>query len=265
MAVLMPLLNCPTALAQGLFGDPTTRPTKVLPEFKYDGTLDGAIAKLQEADPSLRVMVVWPTGAATDEPHISLALRNVTAVDVLDVMATAYQAIGIKIVSAASGEIYIINVQVQPSEQRRRGGRGADPVNGGGGGAPQQYIVRVYNLAGPVNAWINDNLGPVKDEDFAAAKGKAMDAILSLLQATLTQLPDETTKPLLQVHEPTVSVVFRGSPRQLEAVEEAMHVLPGYGSSLSRQRSNDLTARVAALEKEISQLKSQNASGARGK
>jgi hypothetical protein len=160
---------------------------KVLPQVELDNiSLDETVNSLRDADPTLKVMLAYDPDAATDQA-IKLKLQNVTAIDVLSLIHFAYPNIDLIPVQSQTGAtMTLLRVHVIPQ--------------------PAAMHVKVFNLS------------PI------VAGGTSLDQVMSLIQAVLDETPSDS-KPVLKVHEPTKTLIVRGTPDQLNAVAETINAL----------------------------------------
>jgi hypothetical protein len=193
-----PVLADGPATAQAMGVDPMT---KVLPEVKFDSvSIYDALGFLQDVSPGFEAVVVRDGAEPSDAHTVTMDLKNVTVQQVLEVLQLAnYSTLDIRPVDEGRGpsSIYVV--------------RGKEPRP-----APAT-VLRVYRLEPVIEAMRGNG----------ASKNKPLDDILSLIEATLSQVPGQS-KPTLQVHEETKTLIFKGSSEQMEAVNQALEALcPG--------------------------------------
>jgi hypothetical protein len=217
----------------------SSHPEKIFSEFKVDDSIDSVVARLQKDDPDLKLLVIRDPNAPPNQPHITLSLKNVTASDVLSVMSSIYPNVALNSISATTGPIFTLKIVAPPSRDGLFGG----PNQSG----PPREEVKVYNLTLLVDGWISQNIPPdAKLEDLPTLRRKALDQIMSLVQAALSQASPQASKPVLQVHEPTQTLVFKGTAEQRGIVQEAMNAL--------QQRLNEQQRELARLKAMIGSL-----------
>lgn len=247
IAILASLVS--PAVAQVQQPDPQNPPEeKVIANFEAnDNTIDEVVATLQKDDPNVKIILVHSrTGAKapTDSSlRVRLLLKNVTAGDVLQVISRAYPVVALDGVAGHTRElIYVVRVQdavVSPTARQ---------------------VVQVYNLAPMVKTWLQLNEPDLKPADDKDALKKALDDILSLIQAALAQT-HEPTEAVIQVHPPTQTLIFRGTATQQSAVEQAVNALRPtrleFGSAESQIAQ--LKARIDAQAQELDRLRAKAA------
>jgi hypothetical protein len=109
--------------------------------------------------------------------------------------------------------------------QIRAGGPGLPVINAP---ARQQSVVRVYRLKEITDVLISQSQSATtQPADETTARTQAISHVLSVVQAALEQA-GEKTQPVLKVHEPTLTLIFKGTESQQLVVEEVLRALqPG--------------------------------------
>src|SRR5208283_1709994 len=100
----------------------------------------------------------------------------------------------------------------------------------------------------------------------AADRSKALNDILSLVQAAL-EATGSNQPPLMKVHAPTETLIFRGHPTQLEAVNRTLKALEptpeeiGPSRDLEQAKSEfaKLAGHTSQLEKAVGQAQAEAA------
>jgi hypothetical protein len=247
-------LACLISPAFAQVEQPTAIPSrpeeKVIPSFEAnDNTIDEVVAMLRKDDPNVQIVLVHSsplpgTGvkrSTEGSPRLRLLLKNVTTADVLNVVSRAYPNIALDGIGGATQEmIYILRVRDTSA------------------GSDTRQVVQVYNLAPMVKAW--QQLNDAKPGDDQNALKKALDDILSLIQAALAQT-HEPTEAVIQVHPPTQTLIFRGTPAQQAAVEQAVNALrpPRADSGSAEAQIAQLKAKVDAQAEELARLRDKAA------
>ena len=142
---------------------------KILPEVHFDDVpLEDVVTYLQDASPGFKLVIKRDPGVAADYPHIKLKMKNVTVRQLCDIIKTTYAQLDIVVMENVAEPIYVVHVSAGEASKE---------------GPPA--ILKVYNL-GPILQSIKSREN-ANDKD--AAKVKPLDHILSLLKATMEQVP----------------------------------------------------------------------------
>jgi hypothetical protein len=151
---------------------------------------------------------VRENGVPEGYPKVRMRLKNVTLGQVWSVL------------QAANPELEVQPVEVQTAEE----GPARPPiylirVKAPTTGVPE-VAVRAYAL-GPVEQAMSAKGGGGKE---AAHGNDSLDRVLSLIKATLAQVPG-SGEPVLQVHEETGTLIFKGSADQKAVLEDVLAAL----------------------------------------
>ena len=168
-------------------------------QFK-DTSLPKVIQFLRSADPSFKVIVAGDPGVAPDELIISeLDLRKVTASQVLEALQMAYPQ---RIKVAGTGDdppVWTVRVMLD----RSPGG---------------EQVTSVFRLREAIDR-VQKDMGL---EDRVKARG----AVLQLLENVLRMNPSRPeASAVLQLHEATDMLVFRGTGEEMMIVQNALRAL----------------------------------------
>jgi hypothetical protein len=202
---------------------PTTVPLDgILPEMRFDGqTLDEVIEYIQTIVPDFNAVIIRPPGMPADQPTVPrMTLKNVTLLQLLQVLE-ASASTKVDIIDGESGPVYTLRLLPNPWEVAR------------GPGSRAETVVRVFALGDIVNSMAQTRNGEPKDRQKTA-----MNDLLSLVQAALEQAGGDDT-PVLQIHEATQTLVFKGTKAQLEIVAQALAALPKPSETEVRQQRDD--------------------------
>ena len=223
---------------------------KVLADVDFhDVALEEIIDFLQNASPGFKAVVVREGDVPDSYPRVKMKLKNVTIAQVWMVLQASYPDLEFQQIGQGDVAVPIWLVRVKAPAS------GATP-------AFTPAAVRVYRLAPVVRAMS----AKVGKEDVP--KIGALDPVLSLIKATLAQVPGGT-EPVLQVHEETQTLIFKGSAEQKAALELVLAVLdPSAAPELAelRQHESELgeklvrardqyTLRVQQLEAELAEAR----------
>lgn len=170
---------------------------KIIPEVNFtNAPLEDVINYLQAISPQFKAVIVREPGVPKSHPLVTMRLRQIPLGQMLDVLRITQQGINFTQVPGDS-TVHIIIV-----------------------GPPRQYegrednVVRVYRLE-----------GAVKGLQGKAPKD-ALGHVLSLIKATLAQVDSDL--PTLQIHEETMTLIFKGTSLQRAALEDVLTALdPG--------------------------------------
>ena len=183
--------------------------------------LDEELEAIRAAVPDFNSVVVRDPGVPADYPMLPvMTLKNVTLGQFLQFTRAAYPGMEIVRIDGPAGALYSIRVHPDEEAMRRAAAR-ADANR-----------VRLYRLADVVSALTVDkvradpNGAPVNRDELTK---DATNQVLSLLQAALDQT-DQDGPVVLKIHEPTQTLMFKGSRAKQDVLEEALSTLqPGGG------------------------------------
>jgi hypothetical protein len=178
--------------------------------------LDDELRAIHDAIPAF----IWVTNrdgyAAADYPTLPrMTLKNVTVGQFLQYVQTAFPGVQCLRIDGPNGPLYSIRISGNPN------------------GAHNNHV-RLYRLSEIINAQADEEAA--KDKDVSKSRDDRVKAatndVLSLLQAALDQTdPDGAMS--LKIHEPTLTLMFKGSLAKQEVLEEALQTLtPRRGSSI---------------------------------
>jgi hypothetical protein len=195
--VVLAILPC--VQAQGPAETQPTRPEVVISEIQlHDAPIDELFDLLRSADPKLKLLVVREWNAPVGEPVIAdLSVRQVTVSQLLEALSETYPELRIsRAGDAADGPIWTVRIRrLQPML------------------ILPQARTRVFRLREAI-----DQL----QADFGfESRSAARDALLILIETAL-KVSDDENLPVLQVHQATETLVFRGMPEQEALVDDAL-------------------------------------------
>ncbi len=197
---------------------------KVVPDINFnDVTLEQAIDFLQEAVPDLKAVIVRDTGVQADCPRVKLKLKGLSLAQLWGVLKLSYPELMLKQVDAPGpGVVWHIRVISNNA-----------PVEAAA------TSVRIYRLTPIV-----EGLAVKAGKNDADAEKHALNHVLSLIKAALEQAAIKTeTPPTLQVHEETLTLIFKGNENQTGIVESVMQ---------SFSPTNDAeTAKIAEMRQRV--------------
>jgi hypothetical protein len=169
---------------------------KVLPEVKFDAVgLGDAINFLEDVAPGFTV--VTATNEQLQSHVITMHMKHVTLLQVVSAIQATYPSLHMHPLGDGNdASIYIIEPETP---------------------APDQTVaLHIFRLAPAIQALMAANTGVQKE--------KPLDDVLSLIQVALVQVPG-ASQPLVQVHEGTQTLLFKGNAEQLQAVQDVMSAI----------------------------------------
>jgi hypothetical protein len=185
---------------------------------------------LRDVDPTFQVVLAGP-GAQGGGPVIhELKLKNVSAESVLKLLAQTYPQIAVDTVAGDDQGSPIWTVVVagpRPGEGGIPGVPGVPGFDPGGFEmmgdpgmpAPAAQPVTIVRR-------LRESIDHLAGGDSEEARAKARSAVLSLVQATIeTQGGGGNAPAVIKLHEPTDTLVFKGTPFQAQFVDEALDTL----------------------------------------
>lgn len=192
--------------------------------------LDDELESIRAVIADFNSVVVRDPGVPADYPTLPvMTLKNVTLGQFLQFVRAAYPGVEIVRIDGPAGALY--SIRIRPDEEAiRRASFRADA-------RADANRVRLYRLADVVNALCADKLRfgqDGKDINRDEVVKDATNQVLSLLQAALDQT-DQDGPVTLKIHEPTQTLMFKGSRAKQDVLEEALSTLqPGGGRRGSR-------------------------------
>ncbi len=213
---------------------------KVLPDLNLDATpLSDFLDFVRELIPGFQYVIIRDPGIAADFPTLpAMKLKKVTFGQALQIIQEAVPALEYHPVESEKGAvIFLFKIHNNTG----------DPV------PVPASVLKVYRLAETVDALAARNPPPRPPEldglnhkpgeltpagQLAAqrvAEGyaiavkethkAALNTVLSLLKATLTQAGDTEVNPVIQLHEETETLIVKGTANQVNAVQRALEAL----------------------------------------
>jgi hypothetical protein len=239
--------TAPATTPQAATFDPDAM-TRVIPELKFDGQSLDEVADYLRQVSGLNLVVWRDPDVPAGVPKISCTLHNVTMEQFLEFLGNAYN-IGTPTIESNKPDNPnpIVMLKVQMTPQLRASLQSAPP-------RPFQRV-EVFNLK-PVVAALSDG--------SAEGNKKALNDVMSLVQTTLNELSN-SEPPSLKIHEPTMSLVFKGSDYARQTLDRSLAALaPAPDEQQKRlkdelgQMRNQLDLERQKLELEGQMLRRQN-------
>jgi len=254
---------------------------QVLPEVNFNGVALGDVVDfLRDVAPGFKVVVVRSPGATeADDPRVSVRLKQASLGQVLEILSRAYpvELSSVRASRPTDTDETILTIKPSPASRAETAGPGAG--------------VRVYHLA-TITAGLHSNtaeaavpknftLSPEKGEDAgtfnkrfeakqaemakalaaareadAKAQKESLADVLSLCKAAIEQ-GSNGAKASMQVHEPTQTLIFKGTPEQEAALEDVLNALdPNRGHSdraVVRGHDESIAEATAAVREHLQQ------------
>jgi len=168
-----------------------------------DIELNDLVNLLKDKLPGFNGVVIRQPNAAADYPVITqMTLKNVTLGQFLEMIRTEYPGVAITRIDGKGPKdtpLYVFNVSPVPGMEKP---------------ADAPTAVQIYRLSEIVSNIDNGEKNPKK----------AMDSVLSLVQAALDESGD-SQKPVLKVHESTQTLIFKGTKSQIAIVQQVLNSL----------------------------------------
>ena len=198
--------------------------------------LDDELREIHDAVPSFIWVLNRDGFAQPDYPTLPpMTLKHVTIGQFLQYVQVAFPGVQCVRIDGPEGSLYSIRVAGSPDR-------------------PRTSHVRLYRLSDIINAQADEEAA--KDKDANKSRDDRIKAatndVLSLLQAALDQTdPDGASS--LKIHEPTLTLMFKGSLAKQEVLEEALQTLTprrglgrSFGGSSGGKSSDPFDAADAA-------------------
>jgi hypothetical protein len=147
-----------------------------------------------------------------------MTLKNVTLGQFLQFIQASFPGVQYKRLDGPNGSLYAIRIRMEDDPIRRQL-------------AIDRNRVRLFRLNEFINTLADEN--PAKDKPREEKVKEATAQVLSLLQAALEQT-DDSEPCVVKIHEPTLTLMFKGGPEKQAVLEEALSALmPGGRSNKS--------------------------------
>jgi hypothetical protein len=206
----------------------TDEPT--LPEFEmHDVPLQAVLEHLRDAAPQFQLVVVYEPGAPPDQPVIThLKLTRVTPSQVLEALSRVFAQVRVSRTEGAEPAVWTVQIRAPRSPDATR-------------------ITRVFRLREAIDQVARETT----ESDGPAARGQrqqARSAVLALIDTALqADGGGSQPPPQLQFHEPTETLVFRGTKDEAVLVDDALGALRPRSTPAAAQ----LSERLAAVERQV--------------
>ena len=170
--------------------------------------LDDELQAIRTAVPDFNSVIIRDAATPADYPTLPpMTLKNVSLGQFLQFIQAAYPGVQCIRIDGPAGSLYSIRIN-------------------SGNSNIQHNHVRLYRLSDIINAQADE--AAAKDKDSNKPRDErlkaATDDVLSLLQAALDQT-DQDGPSSLKIHEPTLTLMFKGSQAKQEVLEEALSTL----------------------------------------
>jgi len=187
--------------------------------------LDEVLASIRAADPTFNSVVVRDVGVPEAYPTLpAMTLKNVTVGQFLQFVRSSYPGFDCMRIDGPTGALYSVRISAEGDNARRA--MGAQDRN-------RLHLYRLTEVIQGQAAEIisrNPKADKTEAQVIADVNKEATAQVLSLLQAALDQT-DEDGASVLKMHEPTMTLMFKGSDAKQDILEEALSTLkPRNGS-----------------------------------
>jgi hypothetical protein len=177
--------------------------------------LDDEMEAIRMAIPSFNCVIVRDPGVAKNYPTIpAMTLKNVTLGQFMQFLQASFPGVQSKRIDGPSGSLYAIRIRMEDDPLRRQW-------------AIDRNRVRLYRLNEFINTLADES--PAKDKPREDRVKEATAQVLSLLQAALDQT-DDPEPCIVKIHEPTLTLMFKGGPEKQAVLQEALQALMPAGS-----------------------------------
>jgi hypothetical protein len=195
----------------------------LMPDGPFNGvSLDDLLSLLRQKIPGFNSVVIRAPGTPADYPAFgNLSVKNVTLGQFLDVVRASFPGVVVQRIDGRIDPVYVVHIFTPP-------GMPATPEETAtkGSGETTSPVVKVYSLQDTVNALAD-----------GGDTTKALNDVLSLLQTALDQ-QGGSDQALLKVHQPTMMLIFKGSPTQMIVLEQTLNALgPNVSSEAQKLKS----------------------------
>ena len=234
-------------------------------------SLQDLLNLLKDTVPGFNSVIVRDPEVVPDYPTLpAMTLKNVTVGQLLELIKTSFAGVEISRIDGPTAPLYLIRIlpregvptqaqaaqaaamkAAQPNQAGLAGQFNPNPIVPGfdpASGGPDAPQVKVYRLDDIVRSLTTAESDP-------ASRKKALDDVLSLIQAALDQTGGSDSV-VLKVHEPTQTIIFKGSYRKMLVLEQVLETLrpkpnePGTVEALLR-RQRDIEDMVRQIQSRI--------------
>jgi len=175
-------------------------------------SLDDQFQAIRAAIPEFNSVVVREAGVPKDYPTLpAMTLKNVTLGQFLQFVQGAFPAVQIIRIDGTAGALYSVRIRYDAEAMR-------PPTS-----FPQNQL-HLYRLNDVIYQLAAEKVQKDKEIKLADAIKEATNDVLSLLQAALDQT-DNDGPTVLKIHEPTETLMFKGSQAKQQVLEEALSTL----------------------------------------
>jgi hypothetical protein len=177
--------------------------------------LDTQIEAIRAAVPGFNAVILRSSGVAPNYPTLPpMQLKNVTIGQFMRFVQEAFPPVDVSPVDGPNGTLYAIRVQGDDEAERRS--KMAEQAN----------RVRLFRLTDIVRAMAAEmpGRGSASTRPEEERIKEATNHVLSLLQIAIEQA-DAGAPYSLKIHEPTLTLLFKGSAEQKAVLEDALATL----------------------------------------
>jgi hypothetical protein len=187
------------------------QPDAAMPKIDFnDVPLDEALKILNEARPSFQVVLA---SGARNYPNVTLHLREVTPEQVLRVLQ---KQLGLGVEPAGTPPIYVVSVPPvdtnPPTPKFRVTAYCLTPII--------DQLIQARDTRGGQNPTTQPAAEQARKQRTAV-----MNDVINVVQSAVNIAPDQVTATILEVNEPTETLVIKGTPEQRDAAESVLRAL----------------------------------------
>lgn len=171
--------------------------------------LENWLGEFRDQMPDLHCVII--SGPGTKMPVLpALSTKNLSVGQFMDFLKAAFPGLDIQVIDGPKAPLYVIHLP------------NTDEV------ALPDIMVKIY----PLKEIVLSMVGANATED---AKKKALNDVLSLLQTAVSDLGDKS-QYAMNVHEPTMTLIFKGTPKMTYTLDQAITALEPKGVVVDMQR-----------------------------
>jgi hypothetical protein len=199
---------------------------RAIPEINFTSVpVDDVIVFLRDNVPGFQAVTVRDPDVPAGEPQVTLNLRNVTLDQLIAVLSQAYPSLEWS--TAPGTTIHVVRVHAASGlTASRLHVYSLSQLVGNLAGALQQQPIPQPGFGPGGAAAPPPAPGGDMEKQMQETRKRALNNVLSVIKAALAQVPDGNSA-VLQVHEETETLIFKGTPQQQEAVEQVLAALSG--------------------------------------
>lgn len=255
------LLLAPRADAQSQAHDAATSPPSnskqpIIPPINIDGmNIYDFVGFLRDSVPNFQAVVVRDADVPDDYPTLTLHLRNVTPDQLIEVLSQAYPSLEWSTTPGTTIHVLKIHAPTDLPASNLHVYSLTPIVSRLEEGPSRPMGVQNSNLFGGVGGQPTTKEATGEQQK----RREELNNVLSVIKAALAQVANGNSA-VLQVHEETETLIFKGTQPQQEAVEQVLQALSGANAGFAgvTERARTDAEHAAAEAKSVaSQLQLQ--------